>query len=160
MAGWRRTRGLQKRVGWFAGVLGGVVALVVVIAGTTDPPSYDSYRDQVRQTAKQVSSAVAAADWATRLELSGRTAFALSRVVVSEAATDASESWDTLAKRRPPNERAMELRQRAVGPMRAAVSGLAELRTAVRGRNASDAGRALAALVEPARQLRELQRVA
>jgi hypothetical protein len=139
-----------------------VGALVAaVLAGCVGPTVTDAgYRNKVAGTAKQISSAIASARLGVRLDLDGRSAFALTDQTVSDAEADADSAATALASRQPPTDAALRLYQRATGPIQDAVDALRALRIAVRRGERGAIERALSALDGPARDMDELAKAA
>ena len=137
------------------------VALTVLLAGCVGPTVTDAgYRNKVGDTARQISSSIAAARLAVQLDLDGRMAFALTDQTVSDAESDADSAATALASRQPPTDSALKLYQRASRPIQDAVDALRALRIAVRRGDSAAIRAALAGLDAPQHGMDDLRTAA
>lgn len=115
------------------------------------------YRDKVADTARQLSSAIASADLAGRLELDNKAIFALTDVTVSQAESDADSATTALFSRQPPTPDALELYERVRQPFQDAVDALRAVRIAVRREDRDGLRAAIAGLARPAQDVSTIQ---
>ncbi|TVT46406.1 hypothetical protein FNH05_19945 [Amycolatopsis rhizosphaerae] len=139
-----------------------VALLTVTLAACAGPTvTTDQYRGKVVQTAKAMSSIIATAQRAARLDLQGRMLHTVTDTVVSDSERDASSVQTTIESRQPPqDEAADELWRRIDGPVRDTTRLLTELRIAVRRNDRTAQQAAADALSAPLDAFRPLSQVA
>jgi hypothetical protein len=111
----------------------------------------------VHQSAVALVSAVATAQLAAGQLVAGKSTGAFADAVVTDAEKDADSVQTTLDSRQPPDSRSVTLMKQADQAVQAAVTGLTDLRIAVRR---DDARAIRAAQGELASALRQLNRLA
>jgi hypothetical protein len=127
-----------------------------MLAGCAEPSdSYPDYRSKVHQTAIAMISSVATAQLSAGQLLAGRPTGAFADAVVTDAEKDAGSIQTALDSRQPPDSRSIALKNRADQAVQSAVTGLADLRIAVRR---GDAGGIRQAQGELAKALKQLER--
>jgi hypothetical protein len=115
-----------------AGLAAGA-CVVLLVAGCAEPStSYGDYRSKVHQTAVAMTSAVATAQLAAAELVGGMSTGAFADAVVTDAEKDADSIQTALDSRQPPDDRSIALMKQADQAVQSAVSGLTELRIAVR----------------------------
>lgn len=138
-----------------------VLAGCLGLTGCVGPTVTDAgYRNKVADTAKEISSAIASAELAVRLEEDGKAAFALTDQTVSDAESDADSAASALASRQPPTDAALHLYQQSKGPIQDGVDALRALRIAVRRNDTGAIDRALSGLDGPGHELDQLRQAA
>lgn len=114
-------------------ITGAVLVGCLGLTGCVGPTVTDaSYGTMVAATARQISSVIASARLAARLDLDGKAAFQLTDQTVSDAESDADSASGALLSRQPPTGTALSLYQEATGPIQRAADALRTLRIAVR----------------------------
>jgi hypothetical protein len=137
-----------------------LVATLAAVSGCVGPMVTDAgYRNKVAGTVRELSSALASAKLAVRLDLDGKMAFALTDQTVSDAESDADSAQASLESRQPPSEAALRLHDQVKEPIQQAVDTLEALRIAVRRGDSSQIRQAWTALDQPAHAMAELERV-
>jgi hypothetical protein len=105
----------------------------LIAAGCASPsPSYADYRGKVQQTASAMISAVATGQLAAGLLVAGRSTGTFTDAVVTDAEKDADSVQTALDSRQPPDGRSIALKEQADQAVQSAVTGLTDLRIAVR----------------------------
>lgn len=132
----------------------------VLVACAAPTLSYSTYRYEVAETARQVSSALGSARIAAMLDLRGGMALSVTDTVVSDAESDADSAQETFETRQPPDNRSELLHQRASTAVSNAVDEVRALRIAV-GANQTGRMRSLVTSLNTQRgKLQQLQKVA
>jgi hypothetical protein len=105
----------------------------LIVTGCAEPSdSYGDYRSKVHQTAVAMISAVATAQLAAGELVAGRSTGAFADAVVTDAEKDAGSIQTALDSRQPPDSASIALKNQADQAVQSAVTGLADLRIAVR----------------------------
>jgi hypothetical protein len=147
--------------GWSVGRVVAPALTVLLLTGCVGPTVTDAgYRNKVADTAREISSSIASARLAVRLDLDGRMAFALTDQTVSDAESDADSAATALASRQPPTDSALRLYQRASRPIQDAVDALRTLRLAVRRGDPTAMRAALSGLDAPGHGMDDLRTAA
>jgi hypothetical protein len=135
-------------------------AMLFVVAGCVAPAVTDGgYRAKTAGTLDVVSSSLATAKLTVDLELQGRTAFALTDELVSQAESDASSAQTSWLSRQPPSDAALALHDRVKPVVQDAVEALQQLRIAVRRGDDDDIRRSWQALDHPIDEVHRLMPV-
>jgi hypothetical protein len=113
-------------------ILAGLCAAPIAAGCASPSPSYADYQGKVQQTATAMISAVATGQLAAGLLVAGRSTGAFTVAVVTDAEKDADSVQTALDSRQPPDGRSIALKEQADQAVQAAVTGLADLRIAVR----------------------------
>jgi hypothetical protein len=115
-----------------AAMLAGLCTALVAAGCASPSPSYPDYRGKVQQTATAMISAVATGQLAAGLLVAGRSTGTFTDAVVTDAEKDADSAQTALDSRQPPDARSIALKQQADQAVQSAVTGLTDLRIAVR----------------------------
>ena len=153
---WRSGGGRRgaARVAWVLAAL----SAVPIVAGCAAPSTgYGDYRGKVHETAVAMISAVATGQLAAGLLVAGKSTGAFADATVTDAEKDADSIQTALDSRQPPDSRSLALKNQADQAVQSAVSGLADLRIAVRRNDMKGIREAQAEL---ARALPQLERFA
>jgi hypothetical protein len=134
-------------------VLAGLCAALVAASCASPSPSYPDYLGKVQQTATAMISAVATGQLAAGQLLAGRSTGTFTDAVVTDAEKDADSVQTTLDSRQPPDTRSIALKDQADQAVQSAVTGLTDLRIAVRRNDIHGIRRAQAELAKVLPQL-------
>jgi hypothetical protein len=149
----RAGRGGYRAPGWVALALAAFAAALIV-AGCAEPSdSYSDYQSKVQQTATAMISAVATGQLASGQLVAGRSTGAFADAVVTDAEKDASSIQTALDSRQPPDSRSIVLKNQADQAVQSAVTGLTDLRIAVRRDDVNGIREARAELAKAQKQL-------
>lgn len=149
----RADRGGYRASGWGACTLAAFVATLIV-AGCAEPSdSYSDYQSKVQQTAIAMISAVATGQLASGQLVTGRSTGAFADAVVTDAEKDAGSIQTALDSRQPPDSRSIALKNQVDQAVQSAVTGLADLRIAVRRDDVNGIRNARAELAKAQKQL-------
>jgi hypothetical protein len=107
----------------------------------------------VQQTAIAMISAVATGQLASGQLVAGRSTGAFTDAVVTDAEKDAGSIQAALDSRQPPGSRSVALKNQVDQAVQSAVTGLADLRIAVRRDDVNDIQKARAELAKAQKQL-------
>jgi hypothetical protein len=130
------------------------LAATLIVAGCAAPSfDYGDYRGKVDQTAVAMMSAVATGQLAAGQFLAGRSTGAFADAVVTDAEKDAGSIQTALDSRQPPDSRSIALKDQADQAVQSAVTGLGDLRIAVRRADASGIRQAQRELAQALKQL-------
>lgn len=134
------------------------LSAVPIVAGCAAPSTgYGDYRGKVHETAVAMISAVATGQLAAGLLVAGKSTGAFADATVTDAEKDADSIQTALDSRQPPDSRSLALKNQADQAVQSAVTGLADLRIAVRRNDMKGIREAQAEL---ARALPQLERFA
>jgi hypothetical protein len=115
-----------------ATMLAGLCAALVAAGCASPSPSYPDYLGKVQETATAMISAVATGQLAAGQLVAGRATGTFTDAVVTDAEKDADSIQTTLDSRQPPDDRSIALKDQADQAVQSAVTGLTDLRIAVR----------------------------
>src|SRR5262245_46352450 len=89
-------------------ITGAVLTACLGLMGCVGPTVTETgYANKVAETARQISSALASAQLAVRLDLDGKAAFKLTDQTVTDAESDAESAARKLLRRQPPTREAV-----------------------------------------------------
>jgi hypothetical protein len=129
-------------------------AATLIVSGCAEPSdSYSDYQSKVQQTAIAMISAVATGQLASGQLVAGRSTGAFTDAVVTDAEKDAGSIQAALDSRQPPGSRSVALKTQVAQAVQSAVTGLADLRIAVRRDDVNDIQKARAELAKAQKQL-------
>lgn len=152
--GSRRARaGRQRLPGWARYALVALAATLITAGCETPSFSYADYRGKVHQTATAMISAVATGQLAAGQLLAGRSTGPFADAVVTDAEKDAGSIQTALDSRQPPDSRSIALKNQVDQAVQSAVTGLGDLRIAVRRGDVSGIQQAQRELGQALRQL-------
>jgi hypothetical protein len=131
-----------------------VLAALAMTAGCAEPSdSYSDYQSKVHETAVALISAVATGQLAAGQLVAGKSTGSFTDAVVTDAEKDADSVQTTLDSRQPPDTRSIALKNQADQAIQSAVTGLADLRIAVRRGDVNGIRQARAELAKARGQL-------
>ncbi len=130
------------------------IAAALIVAGCAEPSdSYADYQNKVQQTAVAMISAVATGQLASGQLVAGRSTGAFADAVVTDAEKDAGSIQTALDSRQPPDNRSIALKNQVDQAVQSAITGLADLRIAVRRDDVNGIRKARAELASARKQL-------
>lgn len=140
--------------------VGGTLACAAVLAGCATPSlSYDDYQQKVASSAKSMTSIVSTAVLSAEAWDQGKLMSSYADTVVTDSEQDAGSVITALDSRQPPDQRSIQLKDKADQPLQDASNGLTDLRIALRRGDRDGVRQAVDELQQLLRQLAPLEQV-